>query len=513
MSKILGIDFGTTNSCMAVWEKGEIVVIPNAEGVRITPSIVGFSKSGDVLIGEIAKRQAVTNPKNTVFNVKRLLGQEYLAIKDDLSQLPYDVAAGKDGGVNVLINNKNFSPQQIAALILKKLKKDAELYLGEDVEKVVITVPAYFDDNQRQATFDAGKIADLDVVAILNEPTSAALAYGLDKKTKGILGVYDFGGGTFDISILNVDNNEFEVLATRGNTKLGGVDFDNIIVDFLADNFFKKYNVELKNDPQALQRLTDAAETAKCELSSIQTTEINIPFISATDSGPLHITETVSRRKLDELCSHLIDATDVPTSEALADAQIKAEEIDELLLVGGMTRMPKIIREAKNLFKGKVLQSINPDEVVAYGAAIRGASSSGQIDDLMFLDVIPIPLGIEVSQGLFARLIDRNTTIPTRVGEIFTTEIDNQTTVTINVLQGENELAKDNKSIGHFTLSGIDPEPKGTPHIDVIFDIDTNGILSVFAVDLKTGQSKDIQIASHSNLSEEQIDQMKKAIE
>ena len=512
MAKILGIDLGTTNSCMAVWEKGEVVIVPNAEGLRVTSSVVAFSKSGETLVGETAKRQAVTNPKNTIFSVKRLMGKEFSAIKDDLSPLPYDVAAGKNGGVNIIIDNKNYTPQQIAALIIKKLKTDAELYLGEEVKQAVITVPAYFDDNQRQATYDAGVIADLEVLAIINEPSSAALAYGLDKDNKGTLAVYDFGGGTFDISILTIDKNEFEVLATRGDTMLGGVDFDNVLIDHLTQEFQKKTNVDLKGDPQALQRLTDVVEKAKCELSSIRSTEVNIPFISATDSGPLHMTEKLTRRKLEDLTVHLIEKTEPALVDALVDAQLEHDNIDELLLVGGMTRMPKVIKDAKNKFRNNVLQSINPDEVVAYGAAIYGASLSGQIDDLVFLDVIPISLGIETSGGISTRLIDKNTTIPTRVSEIFTTESDNQKTVTINVLQGENELAKENKSVGHFVLTEIEAAPKKTPHIDVTFDIDANGILNVSAVDLKTGKSKKIQVSSYSKLTEKEIEQMKDSI-
>jgi molecular chaperone DnaK len=513
MPKVLGIDFGTTNSCMAIWEKGEVIVIPNAEGVRVTPSVVAFTKIGEILVGEPAKRQAVTNPKNTVFFVKRLMGQEYLGIKDVLEKFPYDITAGNNSGINIIIDNKTYTPQQISALILKKLVNDAELYLGEKVKQAVITVPAYFNDNQRRATYDAGKIADLDVLAILNEPSSAALAYSLDKKRDEILGVYDFGGGTFDISILKICKNEFEVLSSKGDTRLGGIDFDNVIIDYLAQAFQKKYNVDLRNDPQALQRLTDAAETAKCELSSVQTTEINLPFISATDSGPMHMTEILTRRKLEDLISNLIEKTELPLDDALLGAQLACDDISEILLVGGMTRMPKITREVKNKFHCKVLQSIKPDEVVAYGAAIRGASLAGSLDDVMFLDVIPMSLGIETSEGICTKLLDRNTTIPTRVTEIFTTESDNQSTVTINVLQGESELATENKSIGHFALTGIKPASKGMPHIDVTFDIDANGILTVSAVDLGTGQAKDIQISSSSKLTEKEIKQMKKSIE
>ena len=513
MAKILGIDLGTTNSCMAVWEKGAVIIIPNAEGLRVTPSVVAFSKSGETLIGETAKRQAVTNPKNTIFSIKRLMGREFSSIKNELEQLPYDVAAGKNGGINIVIDSKNYTPQQIAALIIKKLKNDAELYLGEEVKQAVITVPAYFDDNQRQATHDAGKIAGLEILAVINEPSSAALAYGLDKNSNGVLGVYDFGGGTFDISILTVAKNEFEVLSTKGDTMLGGVDFDNLLVDYLVQEFLKKYNVDLKSDPQALQRLTDTAEKTKCELSSVRSTEVNIPFISATDSGPLHLTEKLTRHKLEDLTVHLIEKTEPALAEALANAQLEYDDIKEMLLVGGMTRMPRIIREVKNQFRHKVLQSINPDEVVAFGAAIYGASLSGQIDDLMFLDVIPISLGIETSGGVSARLIDKNTTIPTRVSEIFTTESDNQKSVTINVIQGESDLVKGNKSVGHFMLTGIEPEPKGTPHIDVTFDIDASGILNVSAVDLKTGKTKDIQVASFSKLTDKEIEKMRESID
>jgi len=502
MSKILGIDFGTTNSCMAVWENGEAVIIPNAEGSRVTPSVVAFGNSDEVLVGESAKRQAVTNPKNTIFSVKRLLGRSFTEIKDNLKLYPFDVAEGKNGDVNIIMNDKNYSPVEIATFILHKLKSDAELYLGEKVHKAVITVPAYFDDLERQAIYNTGKMADLDIIGIINEPTSAALAYGLDKDSQNIVAVHDLGGGTFDISLLNLNGNDFEVLATRGNTSLGGVDFDNEIIAFLTKEFKNKYNIDLNDDPQALQRLTDAAESAKCELSSTKSTEINLPFISVNDTGPLHLTQKLSRRKLEELTEHLIDETNEPFAGCMVDSKLAFQDIDEVLLVGGMTRMPRIIRNIKSKFHEKVLQSINPDEVVAIGAAIHGASLSGAIDDLVLLDVTPMSLGIETAGGIFTKLIERNSAIPTNINEVFTTESDNQSSVTINVLQGESDLAKKNKSLGHFQLSGIDPEEKGLPHIEVIFDINANGILNVSAVDLKTGRSKEIKISSGPTLIE-----------
>ncbi len=513
MSKILGIDFGTTNSCMAVWKKKEIIIIPNAEGVRVTPSIVAFTKNGDILVGESAKRQAVTNPKNTISFVKRLLGREFNEIEDSLKKMPYEVAAGKNGAVNIVISNKNYLPQQIAAFILKKLKTDAELYLGEEIKQAVITVPAYFNDNQRQATYDAGQIAGMDVLAILNEPSSAALAYCLDQNSQGFWGVFDFGGGTLDLSILKINNNEFEVLATKGNTSLGGFDFDNLIIDYLADKFQKAYNVDLRSDAQALQRLTDAAEKAKCELSSIRTAEINLPFISATDSGPLHLNENLTRLEFERMTADLIEKSVSPLTETVADSQLQFDDLNEILLVGGMTRMPEVRRKVQNISHCKILQSIKPDEVIAYGAAIYGASSTGKIDDLVFLDVVPESLGIETTKGKVARLIEKNSSIPIRISDMFTTEFDNQTTVTVNILQGDGEFVTDNKSIGHFVLNGIDPAPKGSSHIEVTFDVDLNGIMNVSAVDLKTGVKKDLQITSALKLTKDEIKRMEKTIE
>lgn len=510
MSKVLGIDLGTTNSCMSVWEKGEVVVIPNAEGFRVTPSVVALSKSGEFLIGEPAKRQAVSNPKGTILSVKRLIGKKYSELNENLiKSLTYEITSGKDGNIQIVLDKKNYSPQQISAMIIKKLKNDAESYIGEKITKSVISVPAYFDENQRQATKDSGKIAGLDVIGIINEPTSAALAYGLDKEDKKLLTVYDFGGGTFDISILSVNKNKFEVLVTKGNTMLGGVDFDNELVNYLSSEFKSKYGIDLRSDPQALQRLTESSERAKCELSSIQSTEVSLPFITANENGPIHLNEVISREKFNDLIRHLIEETEEPLANCMNDSNIQFDDIEEVLLVGGTTRIPKIIENVREKFgQNKVLKTINPDEVVSFGAAIYGASLSGEVDDLMFLDVIPISLGIETSDGKTAKLIDKNTTIPTRVGEIFTTAKDNQTSVTINVVQGENDLVKDNKSIEHFKLTGIESQPKGTPHIDVIFDIDANGILHVSAIDLKNGNKKEIQITSGIKMSEEEISKL-----
>lgn len=500
MSKILGIDFGTTNSCMAVWENGKVVIIPNAEGSRITPSVVAFGSNDEILIGEPAKRQAITNPKNTIFSIKRLLGRKFSDLKDNIKQYPFDVVSGKNGDVNIVVNNKKYSPVEIAAFILQKLKSDTELYLGEKIHKAVIAVPAYFNDLERQAVYNAGKSAALDIIGIINEPTSAALGYGLKKNNQNIIAVHDIGGGTFDISILNLKSNKFEVLATNGNTNIGGVDFDNAIIGYTAKEFKNRYNIDLKDDPQALQRLTSAAENAKCELSSTLSTEINLPFISLNETGPLHLTQKLTRKKLEELTEYLIDKTNEFFAECMLDSKLGFQDINEVLLVGGMTRMPRVIKNIKSKFHEKVLRSINPDEIVAIGASIHGATLSGVIDDLVLLDVTPLPLGIKTAGGIFTRLLERNSSIPTSVNKTFTTASDNQTSVTINVLQGEDNLAKKNKSLGHFKLTGIDPEKQGIPHIKVIFDINVNGILNVSAVDLKTGRSKDIKIDSGSTL-------------
>ncbi len=498
MSKILGIDLGTANSCMAVWEKGEVFIIPNAEGGRVTPSVVAFTADNEVIVGEPAKRQAVVNPKRTVSSIKRLIGKSYSELTETVKHLSYDVVNGRNGEISIFINEKHFTPQEITAFILKKLKKDAELYFNESVEKTIITVPAYFDDIQRQATFEAGKLAGLDVIGVINEPTSAAIAYGFDKNSNDIIMVYDLGGGTFDITVLEVKNNQFEVLATRGDTQLGGIDFDQRIISFLNESFRNKNGVDLLKDPQALQRLTDAAEKAKCELSASQSTEINLPFISVNELGPLHLSEKITRKHLEDLSADFVARTKELYTGLIVDAKLEFQDVDKLILTGGMTRMPKIVRTVKSSFHEKVFYNINPDEAVATGAALYAASLAGHIDDMILLDVVPISLGIETSGGIFTKLIEKNTSIPTRISEIFTTESDNQTSVTINVLQGESNSVDNNKSIGHFILTDINPAPKGTPHIDVSFDVDSSGVLNVSAVDMKTGRKKNIILSTGS---------------
>lgn len=513
MGKILGIDLGTTNSCMAVMEHGESKVIPNVEGARTTPSIVAFSKSGERLVGQTAKRQAVTNPKNTVFSIKRFMGRKYSEIEHEKDLVPYEIVEAKNGDAHVKIGDKTYSPPEISAMILQKLKADAETYLGEEVKEAVITVPAYFNDSQRQATKDAGKIAGLDVKRIINEPTAASLAYGLDKKSDEIVAVYDLGGGTFDISILEIGDGVFEVKATNGDTHLGGDDFDQVIIDWLVEEFKKENGIDLNQDPQALQRLKEGAEKAKCELSTSATTEINLPFITADSNGPKHLTQTLSRSKLEELVDDLLNRTKIPVRECMKDAGVSADKVNEVIMVGGMTRMPKAQETAKEIFGKEPHKGVNPDEVVGCGAAIQGGVLGGQVEDVVLLDVTPLSLGIETLGGVFTRLIERNTTIPTRKSEVFSTAADNQPSVDVHVLQGEREMARDNKSIGRFRLEGIAPAPRGVPQIEVSFDIDANGILHVTAKDLGTGKEQKITITANSGLSDQDIEKMVKDAE
>ncbi len=508
MSKILGIDLGTTNSCMAVMEHGEAKVIPNAEGTRTTPSIVAFTKDGQRLVGQTAKRQAVTNPNQTIFSVKRFMGRKFAEVKEEMKMVPYEVVEAPNGDAHIKAGDKTYSPPEISAMILQKLKADAEAYLGEEVKKAVITVPAYFNDSQRQATKDAGKIAGLEVERIINEPTAASLAYGLDKKSEEQVAVYDLGGGTFDISILEIGDGVFEVKATNGDTHLGGDNFDLSLINWIADDFQKENNVDLRKDPQALQRLKEAAEKAKCELSSSSSTEINLPFISMNASGPVHLTKTLSRAELERLSDDLLERTKIPCRNCMSDAGVSTADINEVILVGGMTRMPKVQDTAKAIFSKDPHKGVNPDEVVAAGAAIQGGVLSGQVEDVVLLDVTPLSLGIETLGGVFTRLIDRNTTIPTRKSEVFSTAADNQPSVDIHVLQGEREMASANKSIGRFRLDGIPSAPRGVPQIEVTFDIDANGILHVTAKDLGTGKEQKITISASSGLSDDEINKM-----
>jgi len=513
MGKILGIDLGTTNSCMAVMEHGESQVIPNVEGQRTTPSIVAFSKSGERLVGQTAKRQAVTNPQHTIFSIKRFMGRKFSEIEHEKDLVPYEVVAAKNGDAHVKIDDKTYSPPEISAMILQKLKTDAEAYLGEEIKEAVITVPAYFNDSQRQATKDAGKIAGLDVKRIINEPTAASLAYGLDKKSDEIVAVYDLGGGTFDISILEIGDGVFEVKATNGDTHLGGDDFDQVIIDWLVEEFKKENSIDLTKDPQALQRLKEGAEKAKCELSTSSTSEINLPFITADANGPKHLTQTLSRAKMEELVDNLLSRTKIPVRECLKDAGVSADQVNEVIMVGGMTRMPKAQETAKEIFGKEPHKGVNPDEVVGCGAAIQGGVLGGQVEDVVLLDVTPLSLGIETLGSVFTRLIERNTTIPTRKSEVFSTAADNQPSVDVHVLQGEREMARDNKSIGRFRLEGIAPAPRGVPQIEVAFDIDANGILHVTAKDLGTGKEQKITITANSGLSDQDIEGMVKDAE
>ena len=512
---IIGIDLGTTNSCVAIMDGKSPKVIENVEGARTTPSMVAFTENEENLVGQSAKRQAVTNPEKTLFAIKRLLGRRMddPSVKKDMEILPYKITAGDNQDAWVDISGKKYSPSQISAMILQKMKETAEKFLGKPVKEAVITVPAYFNDAQRQATKDAGKIAGLDVKRIINEPTAAALAYGLDKKKTGTVAVYDLGGGTFDISILEIGDGVFEVKATNGDTKLGGEDFDNVLIDYFAAEFKKEQSIDLKSDKLALQRLKEAAEKAKIELSTAAQTEVNLPFITADASGPKHLNIKLSRSKFETLVSDLIDRSIEPCKQALKDAGLNAGEINDVILVGGMTRMPKVIEAVKNFFGKDPNRSVNPDEVVALGAAVQGGVLSGDVKDVLLLDVTPLSLGIETLGGVFTKLIEKNTTIPTNKSQTFSTADDNQSAVTIRVFQGERQIAADNKILGQFDLVGIPPAPKGTPQIEVTFDIDANGIVKVSAKDKATGKEHQIQIKASGGLSDEEIEKMVKDAE
>ncbi len=509
MSKIIGIDLGTTNSCVAVMEGGSPTVITNSEGGRTTPSVVAFTKDGETLIGQPAKRQAVTNPQNTVSSSKRFIGRMFTEVGNEISEMPYKIIKGKNGEVKLLAQEKEYAPPQISAMVLQKIKQTAEEYLGEAVSEAVITVPAYFNDSQRQATKDAGAIAGLNVRRIINEPTAAALAYGLDKQKDEKIAVFDFGGGTFDVSILELGDGVFEVKSTNGDTHLGGDDIDQVLVDFLVSEFKKSDSIDLKNDPMALQRLRETAEKAKCELSSSKQTDINLPFITADSSGPRHLNITITRAKYESLIKNLIDRTIKPCEQALKDAGLKASEIDEVILVGGSTRIPMVQKVVNDIFAKEPSKGVNPDEVVAIGAAIQGGVLAGDVDDVLLLDVTPLSLGIETLGGVSTTLIEANSTIPSKKSQIFSTAADSQPSVEIHVLQGERSMAADNKSLGRFHLDGIPPAPRGTPQIEVTFDIDANGILNVSAADKATGKEQSIRIEASSGLTDEEIEKMK----
>ncbi|MDR1497535.1 MAG: molecular chaperone DnaK [Puniceicoccales bacterium] len=517
MSKVLGIDLGTTNSCMAIMEGGEPVVIPNGEGARTTPSIVAFAKNGDRLVGQAAKRQAVTNPQNTIFSAKRLIGRKFHEIQEEIKSLPYTVVEGKNGDawISCTANGKqeSFAPEQISAMILSKLKADAEAYLGEKINQAVITVPAYFNDAQRQATKDAGAIAGLEVLRIINEPTAASLAYGLDKKSDEKIAVYDLGGGTFDVSILEIGDGVFEVKATNGDTHLGGDNWDSAIIDWLVAEFYRDNGIDLRKDPMALQRLKEEAEKAKIALSSAQSTDINLPFITADASGPKHLNLQLNRAKMEQICDRLSERTRKPFLNCLNDAGLTMNEVNELVLVGGMTRMPKIIEIARSLAGKTPHQGVNPDEVVAIGAAIQGGVLKGEVRDVLLLDVTPLTLAIETAGGVATPMIERNTTIPTKKSQVFSTYSDNQSAVDIVVLQGERPMSRDNKTIGNFRLDGILPAARGTPQIEVTFDIDANGILHVSAKDKGTGKEQKIQITNSSGLSKDEVEKLRKEAE
>ncbi|NWJ45222.1 MAG: molecular chaperone DnaK [Chloroflexi bacterium] len=515
MGKILGIDLGTTNSVMAIMEGGEPVVIPNAEGNRTTPSVVAVNKQGERLVGQVAKRQSVTNPENTIFSIKRFMGRKFddPIVQRDVKLVPYKMAKRSNGDVEVIMGGKGYSPPEVSAMILQKLKTDAEAYLGEKITDVVITVPAYFNDSQRQATKDAGEIAGLKVLRIINEPTAAALAYGIDKKHEENVAVYDLGGGTYDISILNLAEGVFEVKSTNGDTHLGGDDFDQRLIDWLADGFKTEHGIDLRQDRMALQRLKEAGEKAKIELSSAPSTDINLPFISADATGPKHLNVNLTRSKLEQLVGDLIEKTVPPMKNALSDAGMNTGNVDEVLLVGGMTRMPSVIEKVKSAFGKEPNRGLNPDEVVAIGAAVQAGVLGGDVKDILLLDVTPLTLSVETLGGVATPLIERNTTIPTRKSEIFSTAADGQSSVEIHVVQGERPMANENKSLGRFILDGIPPAPRGVPKIEVTFDIDANGILNVSAKDLATGREQKITITASGGLSKDEIERMKKEAE
>jgi molecular chaperone DnaK len=513
MSKIIGIDLGTTNSVVSVMEGGQAVVIPNQEGGRTTPSVVGFTKSGERLVGQVAKRQAVTNPENTIYSIKRFMGRRFNEVSEEMKLVPYKVVAGENGDARVEISGKRYSPPEISAMILGKLKEAAEAYLGEKVTKAVITVPAYFNDSQRQATKDAGQIAGLEVMRIINEPTAAALAYGLDKKKNETIAVYDFGGGTFDISILEVGDGVVEVKSTNGDTHLGGDNIDQRIIDWLVQEFKRDTGVDVSKDQMALQRLKEAAEKAKIELSTVLETEINLPFLTADASGPKHMNVKLTRARLEQMVADILDRAIGPCKQALSDAGVTPAQIDEVVLVGGSTRMPKVQQQVRDLFNKEPNKSVNPDEVVAVGAAVQGGVLGGEVKDVLLLDVTPLSLGIETLGGVFTRLIERNTTIPTRKSEIFSTASDSQTSVEIKVFQGERAMAGDNKLLGVFQLVGIPPAPRGIPQVEVTFDIDANGILNVTAKDKATNNEQKITITSSSGLAKDEVEKMAKDAE